>query len=69
MCSRNNKQERGVVLILFVSCLGLCMTFLVFAVDIARAYSERRKAQMVADVSSLSALNTLGDNVSYERVL
>jgi hypothetical protein len=64
-----SKHERGVVLVLFLSFLGVCMAFLVFAVDVARALSEKRKLQAVADVASLSALNRLGQNTSYTQVV
>jgi hypothetical protein len=64
----SGERERGVVLVLFVGCMGLCMAFLVFAADIARVLCEKRKLQMVADIAALSALNRLGDDTSYARV-
>ena len=66
---RGKKAEQGVVLILLAAGLGLLMSFLIFTVDIARAYTEKRKLQMIADAASLAALNRLGVDVSFEGIL
>ncbi len=65
----HNNQEKGAVLVLLVFCVGLCVAFLAFSIDVARAIAEKRKVQIVADLSALSALPRLGRNATYESVL
>lgn len=69
MRGEHNHSEKGAVLVLLVCCLGLCIAFLAFAIDVARAIAEKRKIQIVADLSSLSALHRLGRNATYQSVL
>ena len=65
----SSHSERGVVLVLVATGLALLFVFLVFAADIARAFCERRMIQIAADVTSLSAVNALGEGVNYDLVL
>lgn len=67
--NKNSYRERGVVLVLFAAGLPICLAFLVFAVDVGRAYSERRRIQVVADAAALAALTKLGSGVTYDGVM